>query len=90
MSFRPLFIGLNHIFHLKNKVAFNVKINFLTLFHVTLKKHELQKSNLHQLNHLKVYFLAYFMQNSQKLNMVGYTASNMWPKRYGGPCRYGL
>ena len=38
------------------------------------------------MNHLKVYFLAYFMQNSQKLNMVGYTASNMWPKRYGGPC----
>ena len=39
------------------------------------------------MNHLKVYFLTYFMQNSQKLNMVGYTASNMWPKRYGGPCR---
>ena len=38
------------------------------------------------MNHLKVYFLTYFMQNSQKLNMVGYTASNMWPKRYGGPC----
>ena len=59
---------------------------FLTLFHVTLIKYELQKSNLHQMNHLKVYFLAYFMQNSQKLNMVGYTASNMWPKRYEGPC----
>ena len=42
------------------------------------------------MNHLKVYFLAYFMQNSQKLNMVGYTASNMWPKRYGGPCRLQL
>ena len=39
------------------------------------------------MNHLKVYFLAYFMQNSQKLNMVGITASNMWPKRYGGPCK---
>ena len=61
-------------------------MNFLTLFHVTLIKYELQKSNLHQMNHLKVYFLTYFMQNSQKLNMVGYTASNMWPKRYGGPC----
>ena len=38
------------------------------------------------MNHLKVYFLTYLMQNNPKLNMVGYTASNMWPKRYGGPC----
>ena len=55
---------------------------------VSLIKIDLQKTNLHQKNYWKVYFLAYFIQNIQKVNMVGPMDSNMPTKTYGGPCKY--
>ena len=70
-------MGLNFICHLRIKVASKVAKLFLTLLAVTWVKIELQKSNLDQINHLKVYFVTCFMPNIQKLTMVGYTASNV-------------
>ena len=69
------------------KVACKLAKSFLTLFSVTLVKIEVQESNLHQINNKKVYFLTYFMQNIQKLNMVGSRALNDRPNHYGPPCR---
>ena len=40
------------------------------------------------MNYWKVYFLAYFIQNIQKVNMVGPWDSNVTVKTYGGPCMY--
>lgn len=77
---------LKHIFHLRTKVACNVKKEFWTHFPVTLIKVKLQKSNLYQINHLKVYFLVYFIKNIRKLNMIYPTTQNMRVERYGGPC----
>ena len=75
-----------YIFHLRTKVACNVKKEFWTHFPVTLKKVKLQKSNLYQINHLKVYFLAYFIKNIRKLNMICTKTQNMRVERCGGPC----
>ena len=68
------------------KVACKVAKSFLTLFPVTLVKVEVQESSLHQMNHKKVYFLPCFMQNVQKLNMVGCRALNDRSNHYGLPC----
>ena len=69
------------------KVACKVAKSFLTLFPVTLVKVEVQESNLLQMNCKKVYFLACFMQNVQKSNMVGSRALNDWANHYGPPCK---
>ena len=53
---------------------------------VSLIKIDLQKTNLHQMNHWKVYFLAYFIINIPKVNMVGPRDSNVLTKTYGGFC----
>ena len=84
-SFRPLFVALDHICQLTFKVACKVEKCFLKLFHVTLIKIELQKSNLHQMIHGKVYFLTCFMQNVKKLNILSSTVPDLQPERYGGP-----
>ena len=55
-------------------------------FPVTVVEVEVQESSLHQMNHKKVYFLTFFMQNVQKLNMVGSRALNYRPNHYGPPC----
>ena len=68
------------------KVACKVAKSFLTLFSVTLVKVEVQESNLHQMNHKKVYFLTHFMQNVQKLHMGGGRALNDRANHYGPPC----
>ena len=68
------------------KVACKVAKSFLTLFPVTLVKVEVQESNLHQMNHKKVYFLTCFMQNIQKPNMVGSIALNDRSNHFGPPC----
>ena len=83
LTFRPFLLVLNH---LRIKVACKVAKSFLTLFPVTLVKVEVQESNLHQMNHKKVYFLTCFMQNIQKLNMVGSIALNDRANHYGPPC----
>ena len=70
------------------KVACKVAKSFVTLFPVTLVKVEVQESNLHQMNHKKVYFLTCFMQNIQKPNMVGSRALNVRSNHYGPPCTY--
>ena len=72
---------------MKIKVACKVAKSFLTLFPVTLVKVEVQESNLHQMNHKKVYFLTCFMQNIQKPNMVGSRALNDRSNHYGPPCK---
>ena len=77
---------LNHICQSRIKVACKVAKSFLTLFPVTLVKVEVQESSLHQMNHKKVYFLTCFMQNVQKLNMVGCRALNDRANHYGPPC----
>ena len=78
---------LNHICQSRIKVACKVAKSFLTLFPVTLVKVEVQESSLHQMNHKKVYFLTCFMQNVQKLNMVGCRALNDRANHYGPPCK---
>ena len=83
MTFRSFLLVLNHM---RIKVACKVAKSFLTLFPVTLVKVEVQESNLHQMNHKKVYFLTCFMQNVQKLNMVGSRALNDRSNHYGPPC----
>ena len=84
MTFRSFLLVLNHM---RIKVACKVAKSFLTLFPVTLVKVEVQESNLHQINHKKVYFFTCFMQNVQKLNMVGSRALNDRANHYGPPCR---
>ena len=84
--FSPFLLVLNHICQSRIKVACKVAKSFLTLFPVTLVKVEVQESSLHQMNHKKVYFLTCFMQNVQKLNMVGYRALNDRADHYGPPC----
>ena len=49
---------------------------------------EVQKSNLCQKNLLKAYYLTSFMQYVQKLNMVGFKATNVWAERCRYPCMY--
>ena len=71
-----------------SKIFWSISFCLNLILHVTLIKHKLWKSNLDQISHLKVYLLTYLMQNIQKLNMVDYTASNIWTKRYGGPCTF--
>ena len=83
LTFKPFLLVLNH---LRIKVACKVAKSFLTLFPVTLVKAEVQESNLHQMNHKKVYFFTCFMQNVQKPNMVGSRALNDRPNHYGPPC----
>ena len=83
LTFRPFLLVLNH---LRIKVACKVAKSFLTLFPATLDKVEVQESNLHQIHHKKVYFLTCFMQNVQKLDMVGYRALNNRANHYGPPC----
>ena len=78
---------LNHICQSRIKVACKVAKSFLTLLPVTLVKIEVQESNLHQMNHKKVYFLTHFMQNVQKLHKVGCRALNDWANHYGPPCK---
>ena len=87
MTFRPLIIGSNHICCLKITVACKVAKSFLTLLPVTLVKIEVQESNLHQMNHKKVYFLTCFMQNIQKPNILGSRALNVRSNHYGPPCK---
>ena len=84
--FSPFLLVLNHICQSRIKVACKVAKSFLTLFPVTLVKVEVQESNLHQMNHKKVYFLTCFMQNIQKPNMVGSRALNDRSNHYGPPC----
>ena len=84
--FSPFLLVLNHICQSRIKVACKVAKSFLTLFPVTLVKVEVQERSLHQMNHKKVYFLTCFMQNVQKLNMVGYRALNDRADHYGPPC----
>ena len=69
------------------KVACKVARSFVTLFPVTLVKVQVQEGNFDQMNHKEVYFLASFMQNVQKPNMVGSRALNDRPNHYGPPCR---
>ena len=83
LTFGSFLLVLNHM---RIKVACKVAKLFLTLFPVTLVKVEVQESSLHQMNHKKVYFLPCFMQNVQKLNMVGCRALNDWSNHYGPPC----
>ena len=85
--FSPFLLVLNHICQSRIKVACKVAKSFLTLFPVTLVKVEVQESSLHQMNRKKVYFLPCFMQNVQKLNMVGCRALNDRSNHYGPPCR---
>ena len=84
LTFRSFLLVLNH---LKIKVACKEAKSFLTLFPVTLVKVEVQESSLHQMNHKKVYFLTCFMQNVQKLIMVGCRALNGRQNHYGPPCK---
>ena len=84
LTLRPFLLVLNQ---LRIKVACKVAKLFLTLFPVTLVKVEVQESSLHQMNRKKVYFLPCFMQNVQKLNMVGCRALNDRANHYGPPCR---
>ena len=49
-------------------------------------KIEVQKSSLHQIKHLKAYFMTCFMQNAQKLNVLWCTAQSVCLETYGGPC----
>ena len=86
LTFRSLLLVWNHIRQSRIKVACKVAKSFLTLFSVTLVKVEVQESNLHQMNHKKVYFLTCFMQNIQKPNMVGSRALNVRSNHYGTPC----
>ena len=60
----------------------------MTLLPVTLVKIEVQESNLHQMNHKKVYFLTCFIQNIQNHSMVGCRALNERAILYGPPCRH--
>ena len=83
LTFRPFLLVLNH---LRIKVACKEAKSFLTLFPVTLVKVEVKESNLHQMNHKKVYFLTHFMQNVQKLHMGGGRALNDRANHYGPPC----
>ena len=78
LTFRPFLLVLNHICQSRIKVACKVAKSFLTLFPVTLVKVEVQESNLHQMNHKKVYFLTHFMQNVQKLHMGGGMIFILW------------
>ena len=87
LTFRPFLLVLNHICQSRIKVACKVAKSFLTLFPVTLVKVEVQESSLHQMNRKKVYFLPCFMQNVQKLNMVGCRALNDRSNHYGPPCK---
>ena len=84
--FSPFLLVLNHICQSRIKVACKVAKSFLTLFPVTLVKIEVQESNLHQMNHKKVYFLTCFIKNVQKLHMVGCRALNERANHYGPPC----
>ena len=77
---------LNQICQLRIMVACEVAKPFLTLFPVTLVTFEVQESNLHQMNHKKVYFLTRFMQNVEKLHMGGGRALNDRANHYGPPC----
>ena len=86
LTFRPFLLVLNHICQSRIKVACKVAKSFLTLFPVTLVMVEVQKSNLHQMNHKKVYFLTCFIKNVQKLHMVGCRALNECAILYGPPC----
>ena len=54
---------------------------------VSLVNIDLQKSNLHQMNYWKAYFLAFSIKNIQNVIMVGPRNSNLPAKKYGGPCR---
>ena len=81
---------LNHICQSRIKVACKVAKSFLTLLPVTLVEIEVQESNLHQMNHKKVYFLTHFMQNVQKLHMGGGRALNDRANHYGPPCKMGI
>ena len=83
LTFRSFLLVLNHM---RIKVACKEAKSFLTLFPVTLVKVEVQESNLHQINHKKVYFLTCFMQNLQKPIMVGSRALNDRANHYGPPC----
>ena len=85
--FSPFLLVLNHICQSRIKVACKVAKSFLTLFSVTLVKVEVQESNLHQMNHKKVYFLTCFMQNIQKPNILGSRALNVRSNHYGPPCK---
>ena len=85
--FSPFLLVLNHICQSRIKVACKVAKTLLTLFPLTLVKVEVQESNLHQMNHKKVYFLTCFMQNIQKPNMVGSRALNDHSNHHGPPCR---
>ena len=54
-------------------------------FPVSLLKIDLQKTNLHQMNQWKVFFLAYFIINIPKVNIVGPSADqNIWRTLYNG------
>ena len=87
--FSSFLLVLNHTCQSRIKVVCKVAKSFLTLFPVTLVKVEVQESNLHQMNHKKVYFLTCFMQNIQKPNMVGSRALNVRSNHYGPPCKPG-
>ena len=71
LTFRSLLLVLNHIRQSRIKVACKVAKSFLTLFSVTLVKVEVQESNLHEMNHKKVYFLTCFIFWILKYNKNG-------------------
>ena len=71
----------------KSRLHAKLQNHFWYFFPVTLVKVEIQESNLHQMNHKKVYFLTCLMQNFQKINMVGCRALNDRANHYGQPCR---
>ena len=85
-SFRPFLNGLNHNWYPQYTVSANLQSDIWLFFPVSLVKINLQKSNKHQMNHWKIYFLAYFITKIQKVNMVSHKDSNVRAKRYGGPC----
>ena len=68
------------------KNACKVAKPYLTLFPVTFVKVEIEENNIHQMNYKKVYVLTCFMQNVQKLNMVGCRALNDRANHYRPPC----
>ena len=86
LTFRPFLLVLNHICQSRIKVACKVAKSFLTLFPVALVKVEVQESNSYQMNQKKVYCLTCFIQNNQKLNILGWKAKNVCPETYhSGP-----
>ena len=72
----------------ENKGCMKSSKIFFDAFPNNLGKNCGEKSNLHQINSQKVYFVTCFMKNVQKIISVGYKAQNVCPEIYGGPCTF--